>query len=114
MQTVSRQRQYRRNKICLGRILPPAVAETSPTGNQQQPAAAPIDEIVNRLLLRDAEVARLHSADDQTLVAEQLLGLHRETVLELLDIVPALPEELVFRSAYDGRHLDSDLRIIVD
>ena len=102
------------NEVGHGGILPAAIAQRSASADEEHAAAAPVHEIVNRLLLRRGEVAGLHAADDQALIRKQLFGLGREAVLEFFGILDALPVDLVLRGAQHARQFDADIGIVFD
>ena len=77
----------------------PPSRQRSASRQEQNAAAAPVDEFADQFLLRGREVARLHAADDQPLEGEQLFRLGREAVLQLLRILDALAVDLVLRGA---------------
>ena len=58
---------------------PASVGQREAPAEQQQSAAAPVDKLLDQFLLRRREVARLHRADDQPLVAEKIFGAARES-----------------------------------
>ncbi len=66
---------------------------------------------MDQLLLRGREITGVHRADDQSLIAEQILSARREAIGELLGIGDALAIDLVFRGAQHRGELDH--RIVV-
>ncbi len=56
-----------RQQIGERRLVIAAIGERSPAAQEQQSAAAPIDELLDQLLLRRGEVIRFHAAQDDAL-----------------------------------------------
>ena len=63
-----------------------AIGQREAPAQEQDAAAAPVDEFADQLLLRRREVVRFHAADDQPVEGEQLFGLGREALLQLVRI----------------------------
>ena len=71
--------QRRRQQVGkLGRV-PAAIRQRELTAEQQQAAAAAIDELVDQFLLGGSEIAGFHRPDDQSLVREKILRRAKES-----------------------------------
>ena len=91
-----------------------AIGKRRAASHEQQAAAAAIHEIADQLLLRGCEIVRLHAADDQPLELEQILGLGREALFQILLFRTGreLPVQLVLRGAHHRPQLD--IRVVVE
>ena len=118
----SRRRQFRRGRISMKSIGPvgqpdrqqigkrrlgiPAVGERSPSAQEQQPAPAPVHELLDQFLLRRRKVGRFHAAQNDPLKAEELLYFGGEPFLQFVLIRDSLPVQLVLRGSQHRHHLD--------
>ena len=83
----------------------PPSAERRAAAEKQQSAAAAVDKCADQILLRRREIARLHRADDQRLIAEKIFGARGKAVGEFLRILDALAIDFVFGGAQHGNDL---------
>ena len=81
------------------RDAPAAVGEREAAAEQQQAAAAPIDELPNQLPLGRREIGRFDRTDDERLIGEQVLRARRKTLRQFLRVLDALAVDLVFGGA---------------
>ncbi len=105
MKRVLAARQNNRKQIGKVRAGPAAVGQRKTAAEQQQAAAAPVDELADQVLLRQREVARFDRADDESLKAEKILGARGKAVGQFFGIVDALAIDFVFGGAQHGGDL---------
>ena len=87
------------------RGVPAAIGERELAAEQQQAAAAAIDELVDQFLLAGSEIAGFDRADDQSLIGEKILGAGGKAVGQFFGIGDSLAVDLVFAGADDGDDL---------
>ena len=61
--------------------------ENLSSAQEEQPAAAPVDKLLDQVLLRGCEVVRLHAAQDQALKGEQVFHLGGKSRCKQLRVV---------------------------
>src|SRR6202007_1580194 len=84
---------------------PASIRQRVTPTQQQKPAATPVDEILDQLLLCRREGVLLHPTADGTLIGKEVLDLVRESPREFLRIGDSLAINLVFARAHHGRDL---------
>ena len=76
-------RQANGQQIGKRRFLVAAIGQRRAAAQEQQAAAAAIDKLLDQILLRGGEIVRFDGAENDALVAEQIVHFGRETVLQL-------------------------------